>query len=402
MLEMCRIRAIRAIRAMCAIHAIAWIVGSLGVFAFGSAASASPDSTDSPPASIIGGTATAVDQYPSVVGLVIGNNLCTGTLITPTWVLTAAHCVDPAVLGAASQEQVTASVQVHFHTIDILGDPGTVVGASATFKDPLFDQDHLGKHDLGLIQLATPVTDVAPSPINLATAMAPIGTRVTMVGYGSTELGALVDAGIQFELRNRTSVSCQSLGIGDDADLLCFSQLDNMGTCQGDSGGPSFASISGKTVVVGVTSFGDQQCSQFGANTRIDVELPFLAMHVPELFACLSDADCPSERSCFAYSCIAEPFSVNGIGTVCDAAADCDSSQCAESSQDGKRCSFACRVSVGASCPEGFECLRATGDLGACWPIDQGGCCDAGGAGGPQAIVLGLGVVVVALRRKRR
>ncbi|HEX2689546.1 MAG TPA: trypsin-like serine protease [Kofleriaceae bacterium] len=383
------------------IRAITYLV-ILGGLALARPASADPDVVLGPapqPVSILGGTATTVEQYPTVVGLVIGNNLCTGTLISPTWVLTAAHCVDPKVLGLASQDEVTRSVQVHFHTVDINQDAGTVVDASATFKHPGFDQAHLGMHDIGLIQLATSVTDIVPSPINLDAATAPVGTRVTLVGYGKT-MSSAQGGGIEFELKNRTSVSCPSLGIGDDANLLCFSQADSKGTCSGDSGGPSFASIYGKTVVVAVTSFGDQQCSQFGANTRVDVEQAFLAMYIPDVVGCLTDADCPTHRSCFAHRCIADPFSPNGIGTVCNTAADCDSQECAESSQDGKRCSFTCNVSDTSACPDGFECLRAMGDLGACWPAEQG-LCNAGGAHGPATMLLGLGVALAALRRKR-
>lgn len=351
------------------------------------------------PAPIIGGSTPTVDQFPSVVMLRVGNGMCTGTLITPEWVLTAAHCILPALVGVGSQAQVTATTRVHFGTINLSQSQGTVVNAVETIPDTTFSLNAIGANDIGLIKLARPVTEFAPTPVNLVTANAPVGLSVTMVGYGATQQGGGGGAGRQFYLEGRTSVGCGSFG-HSDTNLLCFSQSDNKGKCQGDSGGPSFATINGRTMVVGVTSFGDRNCAVFGADTRTDVEAEFLKMHVAGL-ECAMDADCPDARVCFEKRCIAQPFGPGGIGAPCADGSECDSGTCADG-PGGKFCSERCTPG-GEACPDGFQCLEATGGAGACWAdaaIDDGGCCDASGAGAPTMLV-GIGAVALGLRRRR-
>jgi MYXO-CTERM domain-containing protein len=351
------------------------------------------------PAPILGGTPATVGQYPTVVAIEVGGGLCTGTLITKDWVLTAAHCVTPSVVGEPDQASLTASVKVHFNTVDMFTAPGMVVGASDTIPDPGFDINNLGSHDSGLIKLATPVTTMTPVPLNFIAADAPVGVMVTMVGFGATAVGGGGSVGVEYVVQ-QMSISCTAQE-GTDANLLCFSQVDGKGKCEGDSGGPSFAMINGKLVEVGITSFGDQTCSTFGADTRTDAEKAFLLQHVPEL-ECNTDSDCAMGHECFLHSCIVTPFQPTGLGSTCTTGADCDSGQCA-SGDGGKKCSMVCSSTDMTSCPSGFSCQSASGGQGACWPNSTGGgCCDTGGAGGPTTMVAGIALVGLVLRRRRR
>jgi hypothetical protein len=350
---------------------------------------------------IVGGTPTNVGDYPSVVVLEVGQGLCTGTLITSEWVMTAAHCVTPEVVGVGTQAELTMSTRVHFGTVNLGTSAGTVVHASDTIPDPAFNINNLGSGDSGLIHLATPVTNVAPVPVNLVGTKAPVGMMVTEVGFGAIHTGNPPSGvGVEYKV-NQTAVSCQSFGAGSDVNLLCYNQTNGTGKCEGDSGGPSFAMVDGMMKQVGITSFGDQTCEQFGADTRTDAEMAFLLQHVPDLKPCTTDNDCSTGGICFKGACLVAPFGPMGLGTMCTSGADCQSGQCA-SGPGGQKCTMGCTPDADGTCPAGFECL-SNGASGDCWPGtgDSGGCCDSGNHGAPT-MVLGIALVGLCVRRRRR
>lgn len=394
-------------------------IGRVGVVGSLLVASAAPARAGTGAAPILGGERTSPGDYPTTVAIEVAGGLCSATLLTPEWVLTAAHCVSPEVLHR-SQAQITASVRVHFGTVDVRAAPGTVVAARETIAHPTFTLDGLGAHDIGLIRLATPVTDVTPVPINLVAGRAPVGIALTMVGFGATAAGGGGSVGVEYVVA-QTSVTC-----GDaegDANLLCFDQTSGRGKCMGDSGGPSFAMIDGQQVQVGITSFGDQNCTEFGADTRTEAERDFLLAHVPELQcaddgtcgagcglaalpidpdcpACEVDDDCPGSRVCFDHLCMAAPFAPTGLGSECTGGDQCETGQCAGKG-DQTLCVLSCAPGEAGSCPDGFDCAAAAGGAGACWPADGGGCCDAGHRGAPTAGLAAL-VLGLALSRRRR
>ena len=210
--------------------------------------------------------------------------------------------------------------------------------ASATFPKPGFSINTLGANDIGLIKLSQPITDIdadGGQPRSGARRRSASRSRWSASAPRSACGGGMHRRRVR---RSRTASRSRARPFGvSDTNLLCFIQTDNKGKCQGDSGGPSFAMIDGRATIVGVTSFGDQNCAQFGADTRTDAEQGVPAVAHPPARRLRDRPGLPERQVCFNKKCIAQPFSDTGIGSTCTAGTECDSGQCADG-PDGKRC----------------------------------------------------------------
>lgn len=180
------------------------------------------------------GNATSIADAPWVVAVRTGaNETCGGTLISPAWVLTAAHCVQnehlvalSVVAGADDPDSVDLSMGVR--VLQVVLPPAQACTANSC--DP----------DIALLLLASSVTlDEYPA---LPTDAPRPGAQVSMFGWGTPE-------GFGHELR---VIQGRVLGVPLPGAILTNGAPGQ--TCAGDSGGPVITEVDGQVTMVGVIS----------------------------------------------------------------------------------------------------------------------------------------------------
>ena len=212
-----------------------------------------------PSSAVVGGNDASPGEYPAVAEITFGPFLCTGTLVTPEWVLTAGHCSSATgALVATPASWPTPLINVRIG--GVTQDDGERRGVSQVVMHPNYLLT--SGYDISLLKLSQSST-MTPTQVAGAgeRSIWAAGALETIVGWGATEEGGDLPDNLQeARVPITTDAYCASAYIDfDPATMVCagFPQ-GGVDTCQGDSGGPMFGKTSaGELRIVGTTSFGE-------------------------------------------------------------------------------------------------------------------------------------------------
>jgi secreted trypsin-like serine protease len=213
--------------------------------------------TATPAAAVYGGKDATVTDHPYTMAILTSNGeqVCGGTLIAPTKVLTAAHCVDE------EEGQPEQSYEVVGGRTDLRTTKGTVRKVASVKIHPKFDRPNY-TFDAAVLTLAKPMPyKTLPVAGAKDAALFEPGRAATALGWGLT---ATNTPGVRLKAA-RVVLSplkgCEPYALPDDSPALKLCSTPAAGTkdsiCRGDSGGPLV--VGGK--LVGITSTGNKFCN---------------------------------------------------------------------------------------------------------------------------------------------
>jgi len=215
---------------------------------------------------IVGGAPVAsIAETPWQVLLFIAppdaltGRLCGGSIIAPTRIATAAHCVvddDGEVVPADWVTVYAGSTRIESFT--------ERQSAAAVATHPDYSDATLA-YDAAVIDLAAPPsTGATAAPIALAESDPPVGTLLQVSGWGTTDQyapgqenpGEPSDELLAVMVPLRDQASCDALYLHFDGQIQLCAGDDGIDACQGDSGGPLVHHAAGGPRLVGIVSYG--------------------------------------------------------------------------------------------------------------------------------------------------
>jgi hypothetical protein len=229
-----------------------------------------------PQAKITGGEDALISEFPWQIYLTSDRLTCGGSIISPEWILTAAHCVidDNGNALPASEIIVRAGLNNPY----ILNEGGTYLAAQVIPHEQY--NDRTLENDIALIRLSTSINISTASPIKMITSedvkygATDPGVMTWVTGWGLTQLDpdvfprSLQKVQLPIVTNLQASVVWRSI----PSTVIMAGFLDgNKDACNGDSGGPMVVDVLGEYKLAGLVSWGSSECDTYGAYTRVSL-----------------------------------------------------------------------------------------------------------------------------------
>lgn len=191
---------------------------------------------------------------------------CSGTLISPTVFVTAAHCVSPF-----------PDVDLRVTFDPVVSNSATLLSGTAIGNPNYTNKFGPDPKDIAVFVFDEPVTGITPARLptaNLLNSMRADGSIKTTwfvaVGYGDirdTKRKAFVNIlpGGERRKASQSFLTMQNAWVNFSMNI----STGNAGTCYGDSGGPHF--VGNSNLIVAITSWGDAPCKAIDVSYRLDI-----------------------------------------------------------------------------------------------------------------------------------
>jgi hypothetical protein len=290
---------------------------------------------------------------PAVVALVRGHTVyCTGTLIAPDVVVTAAHCIELRGRTIVPDEVLFGAA---FETDEQERIPAAWTQTHADYNASSF------KADVGLVGL-THTSSTDPVAVNSVPMNERIGdSELRFVGFGFLAPGPEGGTGVKYF--RESSI----LEVGEE--FFSYRQV----TCHGDSGGPALLIEEDGAVIMGTTSHGPVGCFDVLDSFSLRSDLYFDWIEEGRL---LKAAECGGDGRCVVDCYDEDP--------------DCHNRD--EAAQDVGLCDLPGSDTIPECAPEPVE-----EPAGGCSAVGRGA-----GAGTQSWLALLLVVITLSGRRQRR